>query len=84
MAAKVSDSLFMPVLVGLIMAWLPFLRLNWLAGKRLEAFEAQLPEALDSITRALRAGYPLMESVRLVSEEMPEPIGSEFKIILMR
>jgi tight adherence protein B len=81
LVSKVSQTLLAPIGIGLITAWLPFLRLNWLAGKRLAAFETQLPEALDSITRALRAGYPLMEAIRLVSDEMSEPLGTEFKIL---
>ena len=81
LASKASASPLLALSMGLVMAWLPFLRLNWLAAKRLAEFESQLPEALDSITRALRAGYPLMEAIRLVSEEMADPIGTEFKIL---
>lgn len=67
--------------LGLGFGSFPFLRLNWLAEKRLSAFEAQLPEALEAITRALRAGYPLMDAVKLVSEEMADPLAAEFKIL---
>ncbi|KDN28143.1 type II secretion system F family protein [Vibrio sp. D420a] len=46
---------------------------------RLARFEEQLPEALDIIRRALQAGQPLVQSLNEVGEEMPDPIGSEFK-----
>ncbi|OBT00722.1 pilus assembly protein TadB [Vibrio tasmaniensis] len=46
---------------------------------RMARFEEQLPEALDIIRRALQAGQPLVQSFNEVGEEMPEPIGVEFK-----
>ncbi|MEZ8722261.1 type II secretion system F family protein [Vibrio pomeroyi] len=46
---------------------------------RMAKFEEQLPEALDIIRRALQAGQPLVQSFNEVGEEMPEPIGVEFK-----
>ncbi|MEZ8624601.1 type II secretion system F family protein [Vibrio splendidus] len=46
---------------------------------RMARFEEQLPEALDIIRRALQAGQPLVQSFYEVGEEMPEPIGVEFK-----
>ncbi|MFA0189251.1 type II secretion system F family protein [Vibrio lentus] len=46
---------------------------------RIARFEEQLPEALDIIRRALQAGQPLVQSFNEVGEEMPEPIGVEFK-----
>ncbi|WP_299127625.1 type II secretion system F family protein [uncultured Vibrio sp.] len=46
---------------------------------RMARFEEQLPEALDIIRRALQAGQPLVQSFNEVGEEMPEPIGGEFK-----
>ncbi|MEZ9653910.1 type II secretion system F family protein [Vibrio splendidus] len=46
---------------------------------RMARFEEQLPDALDIIRRALQAGQPLVQSFNEVGEEMPEPIGVEFK-----
>mgnify|MGYP000501220045 FL=1 len=46
---------------------------------RLALFEQQLPEALDIIRRALQAGQPLVQSFNEVGEELPDPIGTEFK-----
>jgi tight adherence protein B len=41
--------------------------------------ERQLPEALDLMTRALRAGHALPTAIKMVGEEMPEPIAREFR-----
>ncbi|MEW4561870.1 type II secretion system F family protein [Bremerella sp. JC770] len=48
-------------------------------GKRLARFGNQLPDALELIARALRAGHSLGAGFHLVSEEMLDPIGGEFR-----
>jgi tight adherence protein B len=50
--------------------------------KRVKAIERQLPTALDIIVRAIRAGHPVITAVRLASDEMGDPIGSEFGLIV--
>ena len=57
----------------------------WLSrkrAKRLKQLEEQMPLALDVINRALRAGHPVVSAVRLAGEEMGDPIGSEFGLIV--
>lgn len=73
------DWLFVPAGM-LILGGLPFMKLKIELGKRFAKFEEQLPEALDVITRALRAGYPFNETLQLVATEMDEPIAKEFRI----
>lgn len=46
--------------------------------KRLKVFAAQLPDGLELLARALRAGHSLQAGFGLVAEEMPAPIGKEF------
>ncbi|MBS1155445.1 MAG: pilus assembly protein TadB [Proteobacteria bacterium] len=48
-------------------------------GARLETIEQQLPDSLDLMARALRAGHALPGALKMVSEEMPEPIAGEFR-----
>lgn len=61
-------------------AWaLPWLWLLHREKKRRLRFEDQLPEALDFMTRALRAGYGLSIAMGMVSDELPDPVGGEFK-----
>ena len=47
--------------------------------QRLQEFGRQLPQALDLISRALRAGHSLSSGFELVSSELPDPISSEFR-----
>jgi tight adherence protein B len=70
------------VALGPVMAaFLAFLPIVWLLlrrRRRLKAFAAQLPEALELIARALRAGHSLAAGFSLVAQEMSDPIGGEF------
>jgi tight adherence protein B len=68
---------FAPV-VGLCFSLLPMAWLMFMRKRRLGKFAAQLPEALELVSRALRAGHSLAAGFRLVSSEMAEPIGREF------
>ena len=47
--------------------------------KRFRAFREAFPDVLDSLARALRAGYPLPAAVDMVASDSPEPISTEFK-----
>jgi tight adherence protein B len=49
--------------------------------KRLLQFEEQFPEALDLMSRALKAGHAFTTGLGMVAEEMPAPVGPEFKLL---
>ena len=68
------------VVAGVAAAGLPFFRLNKARGARLALFEEQFPDALSTMGRALKAGYPFSEAMKLVGEEMDEPVAKEFEI----
>lgn len=67
------------VLLVLALAGLPLLRLTWLRKRRVNKIGAQLPDALDMISRALRAGHAFPAALAMVGEQAQEPIASEFK-----
>jgi tight adherence protein B len=67
------------LMCGVFGATLPFLYLYWRRTKRMAKFQQQLPEALELIARALRAGHAFFVGLKLVGEEFSEPIGPEFK-----
>jgi tight adherence protein B len=50
--------------------------------KRLRLLEEQMPVALDVINRAIRAGHPVISAVQLAGNEMGDPIGTEFGLIV--
>jgi tight adherence protein B len=67
------------ILAAPVAGALPIAYLMWRRQKRTAQFEAQFPEALDMIARSIRAGNALSAAIRLVGEEMPDPVGDEFK-----
>ena len=58
---------------------LPFLVLNIKRGRRMRTFEEQFPEALDLIARALKAGHAFATGLKMAADELPEPVGPEFR-----
>lgn len=61
-------------------AWGPWNYVKWKKARRILRLESQLPEAIDLMARAVRAGHPLSEGLRMASEEASEPLASEFRI----
>jgi tight adherence protein B len=68
----------MPVGFG-VGAYLPFMFLRFKRTRRMRAFEEQFPEGLDLIARALKAGHAFATGLKMVADEMPEPVGPEFR-----
>jgi tight adherence protein B len=60
----------------------PFLYLLILKQKRTAKFKRQLPEALDLMSRALRAGHAFTNGLRLAADEFDDPLGPEFSEVL--
>ncbi|MGD9089408.1 MAG: type II secretion system F family protein, partial [Desulfobacterales bacterium] len=58
---------------------LPFLYLKLLKQKRIEKFQKQLPDGLDLIARALKAGHAFIGGLQMAAEEFDDPLGSEFE-----
>jgi tight adherence protein B len=58
---------------------LPFGVLKFKRGRRMRAFEEQFPEALDLIARALKAGHAFATGLKMAADELPEPVGPEFR-----
>ena len=82
---------FVPMLLGrplvysalgaLMLAAIPWWRLSRQRDKRIRLFEKQIPEALDLMSRAMRAGHAFPTAVQMVGDEMPDPIGIEFRTL---
>jgi tight adherence protein B len=60
-------------------AFLPFGYLMNRRTRRLNRFEEQFPEALDLLSRAVRAGHAFQTSMGMVADELADPVGPEFK-----
>ena len=76
----ITENILVGLIAGLLLAAIPYLKINFDRSKRLVRFEEQLPEAMDIMVRALKAGHPFSETLKLVAEEMDKPISTEFGI----
>ena len=56
----------------------PFAVLQNMRKRRLKRFEDQLPEAIDMIVNAMRAGFSFQAALKFVGDEVPAPLGDEF------
>jgi tight adherence protein B len=73
----ISDLL--PALVaGVVATGLPFLMLHVKRSRRMNKFNQNLPDALDLLSRSLRAGHSVGAAIEIVAEEGAEPLSSEF------
>lgn len=66
----------------LLGAGLPLFYFNYRATKTRKKMEEQFPVALDVFVRGLRAGHPIAAALDLLTVEMPDPIGSQFGIVV--
>ena len=64
-----------------LMFGLPKFVLGYLIKKRLKAFIRLFADALDVIIRGVKAGLPVPECITVIGREMPDPVGSEFRLI---
>jgi tight adherence protein B len=82
--ARLSPNPVVAVPLGLCAGWLPFAWVRFKARRRVAQFEEQFPEAIELIGRALRAGHAFTTGLALVAEELPDPVGGEFRLVYDR
>jgi tight adherence protein B len=70
---------FAPAIAGVFGAVVPFLWLRHRRTSRLRKFEEQFPEALDLLSRAIRAGHAFQTALGMVGDDLSAPVGPEFK-----
>ena len=67
---------------GLVIAALPLAYIQVRRTRRLKAFAAQLPFALDLIKSSLEAGHSLQRAIQVLVSEFADPLGGEFRTVL--
>jgi tight adherence protein B len=67
--------------VGVAVGLVPFAYLYAKRAARFSRFDTLLPEAIDLMSRALRAGHAVTSAIEMVSQEIAEPVASEFGIV---
>lgn len=71
---------YAPVVAAIIAAYFPLMRIAANRKKRLGLFEEQLPDAIETMTRALRAGHPFPAALKMIGDEFDDPIAAEFEL----
>jgi tight adherence protein B len=79
LAISMHQALLLALLLAVVLGALPAGYLYWLKSQRMAKFERQLPEALELVSRALRAGHAFSVGLKLVGDEAADPIGIEFR-----
>jgi tight adherence protein B len=80
-----SGALLLSLGVGLLIgAGIPHLVVGYFISRRTNQFNAKFPDAIELLVRGLRSGLPVTETLGIVSQEVPGPVGLEFKGITER
>jgi tight adherence protein B len=75
----VTSHLLLSLMMAIVSGILPFLYVYIKKKRRMEKFQRQLPDALDLIARALKAGHAFTGGLKMVGDELGEPVGTEFE-----
>jgi tight adherence protein B len=75
----ITTGFIVSIVGGVLGGTVPFLVLMNKRNKRQRQIADQLPDALDFLGRALRAGHSMVTAFQMMSEELPEPIAGEFR-----
>jgi len=71
--------------VGLLIgAGLPHMVVGYLINKRTNNFITKFPDGIELLVRGLRSGLPVTETLGIVAQEVPGPVGYEFKTVIDR
>ena len=76
-----TRNVLLSALIAIAPATLPYYSLKFKRAKRLRQFEEQLPEALDMIVNALRSGFTFELALKMVAQELPDPLAFEFAVV---
>ena len=72
-------------LIGVMAAvGVPYLVTGRLIKRRVAAFNTRFPDAIDLLVRGLKSGLPVTETFQVVSQELPGPVGEEFRGVVER
>lgn len=75
----VASNALLSLMIAFFLGIFPFLYIYLKKKRRMEKFQRQLPDALDLIARALKAGHAFTGGLKMVGDELGEPVGTEFE-----
>jgi len=81
LASLAIPSVVLSLLLGIAAGWLPYVLLVIMRERRFRKCDSQVPEAVDLMARALRAGHAVPAVIEMVGREIAEPLAGEFRIV---
>jgi tight adherence protein B len=78
----IDKGIVITLILGFASMFIPYIYIQREKNKRFDKLEAQLPEAIDSIARSLKAGHSFMSAFSMIGEELQDPIATEFRVSL--
>ncbi len=72
-------SIVLITIISAVVVSLPYLYVYLQRANRFRRFQQYLPEAVDLMARAMRAGHPLASAIEMIAIEVPDPVGGEFR-----
>ena len=82
LAWLVSGSIVVGLVFAIVLGFLPWFVFKQLKKRRLEQIEQQLPDTLQLLAGAVKAGLSLVGAIRQITSELPVPISQEFQLML--
>jgi tight adherence protein B len=80
-----TKALLLALGIGLMVgAGVPHMVVGYLIGKRTNEFVSKFPDGIELLVRGLRSGLPVTETLAVVAQEVPGPVGYEFKTVIDR
>jgi tight adherence protein B len=79
LASLFVPAVFLAVIIGVAIGLAPYIFLFVMREQRFRRCDELLPEAIDLMARALRAGHALTAVIEMVADEIPDPIATEFR-----
>ena len=77
---SVTHFVYLAAAIAVLAMLAPVWVVTLIAGRRVMKFEEQFPEAIDLLARALRAGHAFTSGLSMVADELPAPVGTEFRL----
>jgi tight adherence protein B len=80
-AAYLADWWVWGLVFGAVAGFAPLFYVGFMRSRRFRKFESMFPEAVDLLSRAVRAGHAFTTAIELIATELAEPVAGEFRIL---
>ena len=80
-AAVMTGLVWLAAVLAVAVGSIPYSVVRYMATRRIRQFEDQFPQAIDLMASSLRAGHAMTTGISMVADEVPDPMGAEFRLL---